>query len=184
MYGDIESIGVFKCFLLIFQLVAAGVLVMILDEVLSQGYGLGSGISLFIATNIAENIVWKAFSPFTVTSDSGVEYEGAIIAAVHFLITKKNKVEAMHRAFYRANIPNLSNLFATLVVFFIVIYFQVRKILTFFIFLSFFLCILFLFFRDSEWKSESQINNHLDITLLNPLNFSTAQIPQLSFNQH
>jgi protein transport protein SEC61 subunit alpha len=51
MNGEIEQIGILKCFLLIFQLVAAGILVIILDEVLSQGYGLGSGISLFIATN-------------------------------------------------------------------------------------------------------------------------------------
>ena len=140
MYGEVEQIGVTKCFLLIIQLVVAGILVMILDEVLSVGYGLGSGISLFIATNIAENIVWKAFSPFTVTSDRGVEYEGAIVAAVHFLITKKNKVEAMHRAFYRANIPNLSNLFATLVVFFIVIYFQVIFLVS-----KIFFCYFYLF---------------------------------------
>lgn len=98
---------------------------MLLDELLSKGYGIGSGISLFIAVNISENIIWKAFSPFTVTSDRGVEYEGAIIAAVQFLITKKNKVEAIHRAFYRGNIPNLSNLIATVIVFIIVIYFQV-----------------------------------------------------------
>ena len=32
------------------------------------GYGLGSGISLFIATNICETIVWKAFSPATVNT--------------------------------------------------------------------------------------------------------------------
>ena len=30
-----------------------------------QGYGMGSGISLFIATNICENIAGKAFSPTT-----------------------------------------------------------------------------------------------------------------------
>ena len=88
MYGDIAIIGVFNSFLLIFQLVFAGILVMILDELLSKGYGLGSGISLFIATNISENIIWKAFSPFTVTSDKGVDYEGAFIATVHYLITK------------------------------------------------------------------------------------------------
>jgi protein transport protein SEC61 subunit alpha len=105
-------------------LVFAGILVMLLDELLSKGYGLGSGISLFIATNISENIIWKSFSPFTVTSDRGVEYEGAVIATIHFLITKKNKVEAIHRAFYRANIPNLSNLVATIIVFIVVIYFQ------------------------------------------------------------
>jgi hypothetical protein len=27
-----------------------------------QGYGLGSGISLFIATNICEIVMWKSFS--------------------------------------------------------------------------------------------------------------------------
>lgn len=128
MYGEVELIGVTNCLLLIFQLVVAGFIVMILDELLSKGYGLGSGISLFLAVNISENIVWKAFSPFTVTSERGVEYEGAVIAALHFLITKKNKVEAIHRSFYRANIPNLSNLIATIIVFLIVIYFQVSKL--------------------------------------------------------
>ena len=126
MYGEVELIGVTNCLLLIIQLVLAGLIVMILDELLSKGYGLGSGISLFLAVNISENIIWKAFSPFTVTSERGVEYEGAVIASLHFLITKKNKVEAIHRAFYRANIPNLSNLIATIIVFLIVIYFQVR----------------------------------------------------------
>jgi len=126
MYGDVELIGVTNCMLLIAQLVLAGLIVMLLDELLSKGYGLGSGISLFLAVNISENIVWKAFSPFTVTSERGVEYEGAVVAALHFFITKKNKVEAIHRSFYRANIPNLSNLIATVIVFLIVIYFQVR----------------------------------------------------------
>ena len=62
---------------------------MVLDEILSKGYGLGSGISLFIATNISENIMWKSFSPFTVTSERGIEYEGAIINAANLLIIKK-----------------------------------------------------------------------------------------------
>ena len=65
-----------------------------------------------------------ATSPFTVTSERGIEYEGAIITAVHLLMTKKNKVEAIHRAFYRNNAPNLSNLVATVIVFLVVIYFQ------------------------------------------------------------
>ena len=75
--------------LLIFQLVFAGLMVIDLDELLSKGYWLGSDISLFIATNISENIMWKSFSPFTVTSDRGIEYEGVIITAVHLLMTKK-----------------------------------------------------------------------------------------------
>ena len=35
---------------------------MVLDEILPKGYELGSGISLFIATNISENIMRKSFS--------------------------------------------------------------------------------------------------------------------------
>jgi preprotein translocase subunit SecY len=51
-----------------FQLFFAGMIVLLLDELLQKGYGLGSGISLFIATNICETIVWKSFSPQTFNS--------------------------------------------------------------------------------------------------------------------
>lgn len=54
-----------------FQLFVAGLIVLLLDELLQKGYGLGSGISLFIATNICETIVWKAFSPTTVNTGRG-----------------------------------------------------------------------------------------------------------------
>ena len=50
------------------QLFIAGIIVIILDELLQKGYGLGSGISLFIATNICETIVWKSFSPTTINT--------------------------------------------------------------------------------------------------------------------
>ena len=53
------------------QLFVAGIVVLLLDELLQKGYGLGSGISLFIATNICETIVWKAFSPATVNTGRG-----------------------------------------------------------------------------------------------------------------
>ena len=66
---------------------------MVLDEILPKGYGLGSGISLFIVTNISENIMRKSFSPFTVPSERGIEYEGAIINAANLLMVKKNKIK-------------------------------------------------------------------------------------------
>ena len=88
MYGPVNLIGYFNSILLVAQLVIGGIIIILLDEVLSQKYGLVSGISLFVATNISENFMWKCFSPFTVTSQRGIEYEGAIIAFFHFLITK------------------------------------------------------------------------------------------------
>lgn len=125
MYGDLSSLGAFHAYLIIVQLIIAGVIVLLLDEVLNKGYGLGSGISLFIAVNICETIVWKCFSPFTINSESGAtEYEGAIVSTIHMLLTKSNKIGALQKAFYRTSSANLLNVITTVVVFFIVIYFQ------------------------------------------------------------
>ncbi|KAI3981678.1 hypothetical protein MKX01_020621 [Papaver californicum] len=96
-------------------------IVICLDELLQKGYGLGSGISLFIATNICENIIWKAFSPTTINSGRGAEFEGAFIALFHLLITRTDKVRALHEAFYRQNLPSVTNLLATVLIFLIVI---------------------------------------------------------------
>lgn len=66
---------IYSCFCLLAflspQLFVAGLIVLLLDELLQKGYGLGSGISLFIATNICETIVWKAFSPTTINTGRG-----------------------------------------------------------------------------------------------------------------
>jgi protein transport protein SEC61 subunit alpha len=124
MYGDVKEIGVFCSFLIIIQLFFAGIIVLNLDELLQKGYGLGSGISIFIATNICENILWKALSPTTISSAKGTEFEGALIALFHLMVSKSDKVHALKEAFYRQSAPNLTNLIATVLVFFVVIYFQ------------------------------------------------------------
>ncbi|CAG0916281.1 unnamed protein product [Notodromas monacha] len=124
MYGDPAEIGAGVCLLIVIQLFVAGLIVLLLDELLQKGYGLGSGISLFIATNICETIVWKAFSPATVNTGRGTEFEGAIIALFHLLAMRQDKVRALREAFYRPNLPNLMNIIATVLVFAIVIYFQ------------------------------------------------------------
>jgi len=124
LYGDPAEIGAGICMLIVLQLVVAGLIVLLLDELLQKGYGLGSGISLFIATNICETIVWKAFSPATVNTGRGTEFEGAVIALFHLLATRNDKIRALREAFYRQNLPNLMNLMATLLIFAVVIYFQ------------------------------------------------------------
>merc|ERR1719201_1096267 len=124
MYGDVRELGAGNAILIILQLFAAGIIVIILDELLQKGYGLGSGISLFIATNICETIIWKAFSPTTINTGRGTEFEGAVIALFHLLATRSDKLRALREAFYRQNLPNIMNLMATVLVFGVVIYFQ------------------------------------------------------------
>jgi len=125
MYG---AVGVANGILLVAQLVVAGVLVLLWDELLQKGYGLGSGISLFIATNICESIIWRSFSPSTLNTQTGTQVEGAVFALFHLLLTRNDKVRALKEAFYRQNLPNITNLLATGVVFVIVIFFQGFKI--------------------------------------------------------
>jgi len=123
MYGPPAELGLFRSVLIIAQLFIAGFMVLMLDELLQKGYGLGSGISLFIATNICETIMWKSFSPVTIRTDQGTEFEGAIIALFHFLMMKSPPM-ALYQAFMRQSAPNLNNLLATIFVMFVVIYFQ------------------------------------------------------------
>lgn len=124
MYGSVREIGILVAILIVFQLSFAGIILTLLDEFLQKGYGLGSGISLFIATNICESIVWKSFSPSTINTGRGTEFEGAIIALIHLLITRNDKGRALKEAFYRSHLPNLTNLLATIFVFVVVVYFQ------------------------------------------------------------
>merc|ERR1712137_155077 len=124
MYGPVAELGATGGFLIVLQLLFAGILVILLDELLQKGHGLGSGISLFIATNICETIIWKAFSPQTTNQGRGAEFEGAVIALFHLLITRTDKVRALREAFYRQNLPNVTNLLATVLIFLIVVYFQ------------------------------------------------------------
>lgn len=124
MYGRVEVIGAWKATLLVLQLTGAAVMVLYLDEMLQKGYGIGAGISLFIATNICENVLWKAFSPVTLKTENGIEFEGAVIALFHFLLTKSDKTKAVYMALFRSNLTNLHSIAVTMLVFLVMIYFQ------------------------------------------------------------
>src|SRR4030042_5335596 len=60
MYGSIANTATIIIFI---QLIAAGIVVMLLDELVQKGWGLGSGISLFIMAGVAPNVMWSSFSP-------------------------------------------------------------------------------------------------------------------------
>ncbi|KAI8867461.1 SecY protein [Ramicandelaber brevisporus] len=124
VYGTPRELGAGICLLLIVQLFFAGVIVILLDEMLQKGYGLGSGLNLFIATNICETIVWHSLSPQTINSGRGPEFQGALLNLVHQLFSRSDKTRALKDAFYRSNASNVTNLLATVLIFGIVIYLQ------------------------------------------------------------
>lgn len=128
MYGDVRAIGPFMCAIIVLQLMVATMICILLDELLQKGWGLGAGTSLFIATNICDTIIWKSFSPSTLNTGRGAEFEGAIIAFFHLLVARNDKVRALKEAFYRPQLPNLVNLISTVLVFLVVVFLQNFKV--------------------------------------------------------
>lgn len=123
-YGSPLELGVSTSLLLVLQLTLGALSLIGLDELLVRGYGVGAGATLFTIINICQNVVWKTFSPSTITTSHGPEYEGAVPALVHLFFTWYNKTRALTEAFFRGTLPNVSGLLSTVLVFLIVVYFQ------------------------------------------------------------
>ena len=103
---------------LIGQLVGASIVVMYLDELIQKGWGLGSGISLFIMAGVAQGILWSIFSPLPVpgaTEPSGI-LPYIIDSAIH---------GDLSNAFFRSGqLPSIFGLIVTSLVLLALVYVQ------------------------------------------------------------
>jgi protein transport protein SEC61 subunit alpha len=96
---------------------------------MTKGYGVGnSGTSLFIAINIAETVLWKTLSPLSYKVNEDYQYEGAFVALIFGAIFGPNRFQNVQDAFFRYELPNILNVFATVIIFLVVIYFQGFKV--------------------------------------------------------
>lgn len=123
MYGSPSELGAGICILLVVQLVGATLIVSLLDEMFANKYCLGrGGVNFFIATNVAETIIWKSFSPIMINTGRGPQFEGAVLSLGHMLFTWPDKRVALREAFFRQSQPNIMNLLATLLIFSVIVY--------------------------------------------------------------
>ena len=102
--------------ILVFQLILGGIIIMFLDEVCSK-WGLGSGISLFIAAGVAQQIFIRAFNFLPSPTNPDIA-SGAIPSLFQFL-SRGEVVEATLQ---------ISMVVATIAVFMICVYFQSMKV--------------------------------------------------------
>ncbi|MGY5881781.1 MAG: preprotein translocase subunit SecY, partial [Candidatus Thorarchaeota archaeon] len=73
-YGELTPTNALLVFA---QLFTAGIIVILMDELVQKGWGLGSGVSLFIMTNVAGQVIFNMLD-FTQTEGVGpVGYVGA-----------------------------------------------------------------------------------------------------------
>jgi preprotein translocase SecY subunit len=112
MYGPDLGIAAIVIF---FQLVAAGIIVMLLDELIQKGWGLGSGISLFIMAGVAQNILWQSFNP----APGG----GLFVGGLSLLLSNQPTYTIMDWLFGSgAGSASLIGFIATIAAFLIIIY--------------------------------------------------------------
>jgi preprotein translocase SecY subunit len=118
MYG--QSLPGPTILIILVQLIAAGVIVMLMDELVQKGWGLGSGISLFIMAGVAQNVLWSMFSPPT-----GL-FVGTLSAYLGHVDPFKTGNPLLTYVFGSAGgiYPSVLGFIATIVVFLIVIYLQ------------------------------------------------------------
>ena len=103
--------------LAIIQLVFASMIVMLFDELLQKGWGIGSAISLFILTNVAEAVTWSMFSIAPSTIPTEGTYYGVIPELINRIFT--GNVVAI---FVRKNLPDLLGLISTIAFMLLLIY--------------------------------------------------------------
>lgn len=112
MYGP--SLAGPTILVIFIQLIVTGLIVMLMDELVQKGWGLGSGISLFIMAGVAQNIIWSTFSPPTgLFVGSLSSYLGGQQTLVEWAFGSSSGVY-----------PSLLGFIATIAVFLIVIYLQ------------------------------------------------------------
>jgi len=124
--GGVFQVADVRISIIIFiQLLVAGVILMLLDELIQKGWGIGSGISLFIMAGVAQTILWSALNPFVM--QDGFSH-GAIFALFQALLNGSplgnvflNRVDIAGNAL---NLPTMLGFFVTIVVFLVVIYME------------------------------------------------------------
>ena len=108
-------------YILIAQLMGASIIIMFLDETIQKGWGLGSGISLFIMAGVAQQILWSIFSPLPAG-------DGFSIGIVPFFAESAIAGD-LTDVFFRYNqLPSIFGLLLTAGIMLILVYTQGMKI--------------------------------------------------------
>lgn len=110
------------------QLVVASTLIMLMDELIQKGWGLGSGVSLFIAVGVAQQIIRYTVAPIALgkSSNGYIEYLGVIPNAISIVMSGGPIAEAIIRP--HGNIPGLLGLFTMIILLVIIIYLQGMRV--------------------------------------------------------
>ena len=121
-------IGLGLAILIILQLGFASTLLILLDELVSK-WGIGSGISLFIAAGVSQTVIYKSLAP--VPSNQYIDpltNQPAIVGAIPAFIQHLLKGDIMGALYRGPTLPDMVKLAGTIVVFLIVVYLESMRV--------------------------------------------------------
>ena len=118
LLGAYGPVGSLNGALIVLQLVSASAVVVFLEDLFDKGYGLrgSSAIALLSATSTCVKVFWQAFSPVTVNTGRGPEFEGIVLAVVYQAVARAGSARALVATLLRRHLPNAMSLLATCVV--------------------------------------------------------------------
>ena len=103
------------------QLFLASFLVLMLDEMIQKGWGLGSGVSLFILAGVCQTVLWYAFSPVTFSPTQGVTaFFGFVPATISAFFTNTLPSIVVRNFKY----PSLLTFVLTVVMILVIVYIE------------------------------------------------------------
>ncbi|KAJ9123491.1 hypothetical protein QFC24_003705 [Naganishia onofrii] len=123
-YGPLSSLSPVTILLILFQLCGSTLLTLILDEIVTSGYGIGSGISNFIAGATASTILSSTLSLSWIPTIGGPQYQGSLVALFYALVKSHSKSRALKLVFYRDYLPNVWGFLTTALLFLAVVFIQ------------------------------------------------------------
>jgi preprotein translocase SecY subunit len=117
VYGPLTAENApYDIYIVIAQLIGASAIVMLLDEMVQKGWGIGSGLSLFIMAGIAQTILWSVFSP--------VPAQDGPVGVLPFTIESIAEGNGADAIFRSGQLPSLFTLALTIVVILILVYIE------------------------------------------------------------
>ena len=125
-FGRPQELGLQNVVIIFLQLLFSGVIIVLLDELLQKGWGIGSGVSLFIAAGVAGQIFWNSFS-FIEAPGEGRIPRGIFIAIFYVLFDEDDDTN-LDDIWIRGQLPSILGVITTVVIFIIVVWFESTRI--------------------------------------------------------
>lgn len=119
--GAFGQLSLIASILIFWQLFIATYILILLDESLQKGWGIGSGISLFIAAGVSKRILWSLFSVAPAS-------DGYSLGAVIQFFQALSKGDMNYAIFRDLQLPSIFSLMITIIVIFVIIIMEMTSV--------------------------------------------------------